>query len=377
MTIKTLKVSKKTENEVFELLDTKVTFGDKGGSICDFLHGVYEQAWVEEQDTLFLTIGRTGYGKSTLSGEVNIVSQPIIREVTGRPRHLDFAKDVFLSGIDYVRGLQPLVLDVAATLLKRSEEEVTDLVKNQNLLNEAIEGMIKNGYKEYYDRVKKLKNKYGFTTKWLDEPQDLNSADSMNTFNRELVKIKSGTRELNLLETICVPNPWLLAPYIREEKTTAVLFPFPDREAGRATRAPRRLAIYDLKSYLRVMMSEGRYVRRLMASPLRLINKFKPALISNFVPPMPECREWKIYKVMKMLGTAKLPIQGIEKIEEKYGLLESKDTKKIFCVCPKCGHKWNTASKAKRVMCPKCDSKTELRTLGALGIENIIGRNNK
>jgi len=374
MSIKTLKVSKKTEDAVFELLDTKVTFGDKGGSMCDYLHGVYEQAWVEEQDTLFLTIGRTGYGKSTTSGEINIVSQPIIREVTGRARRLDFAKDVFLSGIDYVRGLQPMVLDVAATLLKRSEEEVTDLVKNQELLNEAINGMIEQGHKDYFKRVKQVKNKYGFTTKWLDEPQDLNSADSMNTFNRELVKIKSGTRELNLLETICVPNPWLLAPYVREEKTTAVLFPFPIREAGRATRAPRRLAIYDLKRYLYLMMSDGRYVRRLMASPLQLIKKFKPALISSVVPPMPECREWKIYKVLKMLGTAKLPIQSIEKIEEKYGLKETTKTETITLKCPKCTYIWKFRGRAKYPTCPSCQGKKSVKTYATTFSEHYLNQ---
>lgn len=371
MSIRTLRVSKKTEDEVYELVDTQITFGDKGGSMCDYLHGVYEQAFVEGQDTTFLTIGRTGYGKSNLSGEIQIVSQPIIREITGRKRFFDLAQDAFWSGIDYVRGLQPMVLDVAATLIKKTEEEVNELVKGEALLTEAMDGIIKDGYGGYYERLKTLKDKYGFRSKWLDEPQDLNSQDSMNTFNRELVKLKSGTRELNLLETICVPNPWLLAPYVREEKTTAVFFVFPLREAGKAVRAPRRLAIYDLKRYLKLMMSEGRYVRRLMASPLHLIDKFKPALVGNNVPMMPDCREWKIYKVMKMLGTAKLPLQSIERIEEKYGIGETNEPKrKIGLMCPKCGYVWQYGGALGKPSCPNCHSISDLGAMSALYAED-------
>lgn len=367
MTIRSLQVSKKTEDEVYELVESTVTFGDKGSNLCDYLYGVYEQAWVEGQDTTFLPIGRTGYGKSNLAALINIASQPIIREVTGLNRHLDFAKDVYWSGIDYVRGLQPIVLDVAATLVKRAESEIPDLVGKEALLTEALDMIEKEGVKVAYSRVQQLKKRYAFTSKWLDEPQDLNSADSMNTFNRELVKIKSGTRELGLLETICASNPWLIAPYVREEKTTAVFFVFPMRDKGQTSRAVRKLAIYDLKRYLYLMMADSRYVRRLMTSPLKLIKKFRPALLGSNVPLMPDCKEWKIYKVMKLLGTAKLPIQSIEKIEEKYGLRAHEEkVHEQFFVCPACGDGWWSKAMGKRVAC-KCGTQTERRILISLG----------
>lgn len=357
MISKSLRVSKKTEDEVYALVTENITFDGTKSNLCDYLHGVVEQVYVEEQDSTFLVTGRTGAGKSTFAALENVVLQPIIREITGRSRHLDFAKNVYWSGLDYVRGMQPIVLDVASQLVKRTEAEVMNLVEKEALLNEAIEIMYSEGVNSTFKKLKKLEEKYGYTTQWLDEAQDLNSMETMNTFNRELIKIKSGVREMNLIDTICIPNPWLLSPYIREEKVNTAFFVFSmrDRERGRAM---RKVAIYDLSKYHRLMMSDGRYIRRLMVSPLRLIDKFKPALVGKKIPLFPpECEEWKTYKIMKKLATVKLPLQGIEKIEEKYGLGEVKKNGPIMLMCPKCNHIWPYNGRIDVPTCPNCQGK--------------------
>jgi len=324
MNFRKLLIGKKTESLLLDQLQHTMTFDQSGGSMHDYLYGVYEQAYVEGQDSNFLATGRTGFGKSNFGAIIQGGSQPILREITGRNQRFNFGTDAFWSGFDFLYGMRPIVLAVTKKLTGLKEDEIIESVGKKTFFSDVLDTLTPEMIESKYSTLKKLEKKYGYRSKWLDEAQDLNSADSMTLFNKELVKIMSGVREMHQLNTICVPNPWLLNNYVREERVNTVFMIFPMRDR-KTTRSKRVVAVYDLSRYFRLLMADSRYVRRLMISPLRLIDKFKPAAISNNVPMFPEeSKEWKVYKIMKMIATSRLPLQSIKKLEDR----QSKPKKK-------------------------------------------------
>ena len=310
-----LTVSKKTQEEVLARLTESMP------EVVKYMRGNIEQAYVEGQDLVFLTVGRTGYGKSNFSALINVGILPIVKEVTGKKREFDFTKNAAWSGMDFLMLLKPICYDVARKLTGLNDKEILRSLMSidvNSFFTQTLEKISDSGLEKKVSELETLEKKYGYTQMWLDEAQDLNSKEAQNIFNREMVKIMSGIRDMHLIYTFCIPSPFLLNNYIREERVNTMFFPFPLPQPSSKKRYPRKLAVYDLGRYYPILNFDSLYVRRLMINPVKFIGRFRPRLLGSEIPLFPEeSKEWITYRVMKKLATVRLPLQSIEKIKEK------------------------------------------------------------
>lgn len=317
--MKGLEVSKKTQERTLE------TINDTMPNVVDYLEGLYERAYVEGQDLVQLFTGRTGYGKSNTAAVITIGSLPLIKDVTGKKQKFNFATNAGWSGMDFLLLLKPIALEVVGRLMEEEDPiKVYNSLEGADFFKNILNMISPENIDKLTGRLKKLKRKHAYKQFWLDEAQDLNAQESQNLFNKEMVKIFSGIREMNLIFNLCIPSPFLLNNYIREERINTMFFPYPVPDGG-SKRFARQVAVYDLSRYYPILHYNSMFVRRLMISPLQFINKFRPTLIGQTVPLFPEDSiEWKTYKVMKMLSTVRIPLKSVKKIEEKRDKKNSK-----------------------------------------------------
>lgn len=256
-----------------------------------FLIGVAKAMKVEDLDFFAIFSGMEGSGKS------NVMKMSFFTIAHLLKKKISVRKNWYFSGVEYINSLKEIARDIckAAGI---PEEKLMDESFHARTVLDTI------SMKE----MDKMKKKWKWEFKILDEAQDLMVHDALTKFNKDFTKIMMAIREFNLILGLAFPDITLLNRYVRSFRVKLFNYSFMLPDGSRA------IASYTRRKYVKIITDKPKTVQTYSLLGDLFIDRYRPNILEQTFPKFPhDTKEYKDYMKLKRVSMAKIVFKSSEK----------------------------------------------------------------